>query len=374
MRLRNLDLLRNKVKYASVYDGDKRIGFVKDVIPRVGWRGYISIIENQFGTEGEDFVRCPVCNVPLTNLSNHYKCFHKDEYGPLKEAFPNIATCAKNSRSSRELWIKKNCQGCSPDDAEKKYQQWRKDHNMNQGWGTGESNHNHRANSSEHDRKSRSPRCLEYYERMYPGKTKEEYEEMRNMFYQDISDKRDNSLCFEYYMEHYNVTEDEAREMLAERQRTNKPDVYIRNYGQELGLKLYRDKLLRWHSKMKTSEFELDMINMIFAWFELDESECMFAGNYKSENMGLLENIPDFIYEHKIIEFNGDYWHRNPKKFDPTKPANQKIYKRDERILEGYKKAGYEVLVIWEYDVYADFESVLKALENFFGLKRKSNS
>ena len=33
---RNLDLLRNKVKYASVYDGDKWIGFVKDVIPRVG--------------------------------------------------------------------------------------------------------------------------------------------------------------------------------------------------------------------------------------------------------------------------------------------------------------------------------------------------
>ena len=38
----NLDLLKNKVKYASVYEGDKRIGFVKDVIPEVGWRGYIN--------------------------------------------------------------------------------------------------------------------------------------------------------------------------------------------------------------------------------------------------------------------------------------------------------------------------------------------
>lgn len=33
---RNLDLLKNKVKLASVYDGDKWIGFVEDVIPRVG--------------------------------------------------------------------------------------------------------------------------------------------------------------------------------------------------------------------------------------------------------------------------------------------------------------------------------------------------
>lgn len=372
MRL-NLDLLKNKVKYASVYEGDKRIGFVKDVIPEVGWKGYMNIIENQFGTEGTDFVRCPVCNVPLTHLFSHYKCFHKDEYGPLKEAFPNIATCAKNSQPSRELWIKKNCQGCSPEDAEKKYQQWRKEHNMNQGWGTGESNHNHRANSSEHDRKSRSPRCIEYYQRLFPDKSPEEHEQMLRDFYRNISDKRDNSLSVEYYVKHYNVSESEAEEMLSERQRTNKPDVYIRKYGQELGLKLYRDKLLRWHSKMKTSEFELDMINMIFAWFELDESECMFAGNYKSENMGLLENIPDFIYKNKIIEFNGDFWHRNPKRFDPTKPTNIKVHERDAKIIEGYKKAGYEVLVIWEYDAYTNFKETMKAVGEFLKVKFKKS-
>lgn len=309
----------------------------------------------------------------LTHLFSHYKCFHKDEYGPLKEAFPNIAPCAKNSQPSRELWVKKNCQGCSPEDAEKKYQQWRKEHGMNKGWGTGESNHNHRANSSEHDRKSRSPRCIEYYQRLFPDKSPEEHEQMLRDFYMDISDKRDNSLSVEYYIKHYNVSESEAEEMLSERQRTNKPDVYIRKYGEELGLKLYRDKLLRWHSKMKTSEFELDMINMIFAWFELDESECMFAGNYKSENMGLLENIPDFIYENKIIEFNGDYWHRNPKKFDPTKPTNIKVHERDAKIIEGYKKAGYEVLVIWEYDAYTNFKETMKAVGEFLKVKFKKS-
>lgn len=244
---------------------------------------------------------------------------------------------------------------------------------MNQGWGTGESNHNHRANSSEHDRKSRSPRCIEYYQRLFPDKSPEEHEQMLNDFYRDISDKRDNSLSVEYYIKHYNVSESEAEEMLSERQRTNKPDVYIRKYGEELGLKLYRDKLLRWHSKMKTSEFELDMINMIFAWFELDESECMFYNNYNSEKMGLLENIPDFIYENKIIEFNGDYWHRNPKKFDPTKPTNIKVHERDAKIIEGYKKAGYEVLVIWEYDAYTNFKETMKTVGEFLKVKFKKS-
>lgn len=363
MRL-NLDLLKNKVMLASVYDGDKRIGFVQDVIPRVGWQGYLNIIENQFGTEGEDFVRCPVCNVPLTRLFSHYKCFHKDEYGPLKEAFPNIATCAKNSQPSRELWIKKNCQGCSPDDAEKKYQQWRKEHNMNKGWGTGESNHNHRANSSEYDRKSRSPRCIEYYQRLFPDKSSEEHEQMLRDFYQNIVDKRDNPLCIEYYMEHYNVSESEAEEMLSERQRTNKPDVYIRKYGEELGLKLYRDKLLRWHSKMQKYQRESDFITSIIEHFNLDLDKCMFEGRYDTAKMGLLETIPDFIYEDKVIEFYGDYWHQN---LDVVKPSKilAHVHERDAHVNERILKAGYKLLVVWENDWLTKRNETLSKIKEF---------
>lgn len=371
---KNLDLLKTKVRYASVYEGDKWLGYVKNIIPEVGWRGYMNYIENQYGEEGKDFVICPVCKNRFTNIAKHYSKFHKAEFGPVKEAFPGTQIMAVNSSVTKENWCKIHYPNLPIEEAEKKYQQWRKEHNMNKGWGTGESNHNHRANSSEYDRKSRSPRCIEYYQRLFPDKSPEEHEQMLNDFYRDISDKRDNSLSVEYYIKHYNVSESEAEEMLGERQRTNKPDVYIRKYGEELGLNLYRDKLLRWHSKMKLSDFEKDMVNTIFDWFDIDKSECMFYNNYDSKKMGMLANIPDFIYKNKIIEFNGDFWHRNPKRFDPTKPTNQKIYKRDERILEGFKQAGYEVLVIWEYDVYNDFESVLKALKNFFGLKRKSKN
>lgn len=364
---KNLDLLKTKVRYASVYEGDKWLGYVKDIIPEVGWRGYMNYIENQYGEEGKDFVICPVCKNRFTSIAKHYSKFHKAEFGPLKEAFPGTQIMAVNSSVTKENWCKIHYPNLPIDEAEKKYQQWRLEHNMNQGWGTGESNHNHRKNSTEHDRKSRSPRCLEYYERMYPGKTKEEYEEMRNTFYQDISDKRDNSLCFEYYMEHYNVTEDEAREMLAERQRTNKPDVYIRNYGQELGLKLYRDKLLRWHSKMHKYQRESDFVSAIIEHFNLDLNKCMFEGRYDTSKMGLLETIPDFIYEDKVIEFYGDYWHQN---LDVVKPSKilAHVHERDAKVNERIIKAGYKLLVVWENDWLTKRNKVLNEIKEFLQL------
>ena len=361
---KNLDLLKTKVKYASVYEGDKWLGYVKDIIPEVGWRGYMNYIENQYGEEGKDFVICPVCKNRFTNIAKHYSKFHKAEFGPVKEAFPGTQIMAVNSLVTKENWCKIHYPNLPIEDAEKKYQQWRTEHNMNKGWGTGESNHNHRANSSEHDRKSRSPRCIEYYQRLFPDKSPEEHEQMLNDFYKDISDKRDNSLSVEYYIKHYNVSESEAEEMLSERQRTNKPDVYIRNYGQELGLKLYRDKLLRWHSKMHKYQRESDFVSAIIEHFNLDLNKCMFEGRYDTAKMGLLETIPDFIYEDKVIEFYGDYWHQN---LDVVKPSKMlaHVHERDAHVNERILKAGYKLLVIWENDWLTKRNETLSKIKEF---------
>jgi hypothetical protein len=61
------------------------------------------------------------------------------------------------------------------------------------------------------------------------------------------------------------------------------------------------------------------------------------------------------MYNKKIIEFYGDYWHCNPNLYEPDKivrRGNKKyrassIWKIDawrERIL---KDSGYEVMIVW---------------------------
>ena len=44
-----------------------------------------------------------------------------------------------------------------------------------------------------------------------------------------------------------------------------------------------------------------------------------------AEEFILGKYVFDFVYEHKIIEFNGDYWHANPKIYDKVWLASRKI-------------------------------------------------
>lgn len=73
----------------------------------------------------------------------------------------------------------------------------------------------------------------------------------------------------------------------------------------------------------------------------------------------LLESFPfDFYIPEKnlLIEYNGDYWHCNPKKYTAdylNKNKNmtaQELWKQDERKKNLATEKGYNFLVIWEND------------------------
>lgn len=71
-----------------------------------------------------------------------------------------------------------------------------------------------------------------------------------------------------------------------------------------------------------------------------------------------------------IIEFNGTYWHCDPRFYNENflNKKKQKIAKEiwssDQERLESLKKLGYNVKVIWEYDYSQDKEKILKELLN----------
>lgn len=82
---------------------------------------------------------------------------------------------------------------------------------------------------------------------------------------------------------------------------------------------------------------------------------------------------PDYIYNNKIIEFNGDVFHANPYLFaDDSYPhpflkevMAKEIRIRDKKRIEVLKNRGYEVKVVWENDFRNDKEKVIQECKDF---------
>lgn len=82
----------------------------------------------------------------------------------------------------------------------------------------------------------------------------------------------------------------------------------------------------------------------------------------------------DICIGNKIIEVHGDYWHGNPKLYKPDdiilKNSTNEIlvkdkWKKDELKINHAKKAGYEVLIIWELEIKQCEEKVIKKILNY---------
>jgi hypothetical protein len=73
-----------------------------------------------------------------------------------------------------------------------------------------------------------------------------------------------------------------------------------------------------------------------------------------------------------IIEFYGDYWHCNPKKYEPTyyhlrkKKTSEQIWSEDKIRVDNIKKLGYDFIIIWEEDfkIPSYVKTFIKKLNN----------
>ena len=74
--------------------------------------------------------------------------------------------------------------------------------------------------------------------------------------------------------------------------------------------------------------------------------------------------IYDIKHKDCIIEFNGDYWHANPKIYDNddlirgTKAED--IWKRDALKISIAESHGFRTFVVWENDYINNKEKIIK--------------
>jgi len=103
------------------------------------------------------------------------------------------------------------------------------------------------------------------------------------------------------------------------------------------------------------------------------EIECRLIGELKN-NMSIKRWNVDILFTRKllIVEFFGDWWHMNPKKYSAqmvhkvmNKTADQ-IWSRDARKLCELREQGYEVVVIWETEWRNSKDECIERIKNAY--------
>jgi G:T-mismatch repair DNA endonuclease (very short patch repair protein) len=106
---------------------------------------------------------------------------------------------------------------------------------------------------------------------------------------------------------------------------------------------------------------------------ELKNKGNSAAHSFKVERKIYDIYIPDL---NMLIEFNGDYWHCNPKIYSATyfnvkrDMTAKQIWARDAKKKEVAIKNGYNYLVIWESDYRKSKRIIIKKIIQTNGRKR----
>ena len=242
----------------------------------------------------------------------------------------------------------------------------------------GQNNPNSKTNCAPEKRKQNSPYSIEYYRKRYLDKTEEELVELRKKFIDSRKYiKENNSTTLEYYTSRgYSV--DDARVMLANRQRTFSLEKCIEKYGEVEGYNIFNKRQQKWvkslqnnfakhgESRSSKSQIELQFVTEICNTLNISVPNKQ---KYINDTDGCYAY--DFTYNHKIIEFNGDYWHCNPQIYNKdfiNKTINKyawEIWEKDERKINVAKKHGYDVLVVWESEYLVNKDYVIEKCIKF---------
>lgn len=247
---------------------------------------------------------------------------------------------------------------------------------------SGENNPRHRSKVSYEELQACSPNSIKFWQRKYPEKTEEECQILLKEYRERLKlthTPENTSTCIEYWLAK-GYSEEEAKEKLIERQRTFSLEHCIEKYGKEGGEKVFKERQERWQKSLKKhwaengdgrsvqSEFAKNIIHLLCDSLNINVPEKEKWIYNKDIERGYAY---DFTYNNKIIEFNGDYWHANPYKYDADfynkskKMTAEEIWLYDKMKKECAEKHGYKVMVVWESDWNEDPEGELNKCIKF---------
>lgn len=230
----------------------------------------------------------------------------------------------------------------------------------------GDNNPNSKSRTTITQRKERSPFSKEFIK----YNNDDEYIEFNKKIKTNITPEQQTTRIEYWLKKGYN--EEESRKKLSERQNTFSLEKCILKYGEETGIKIFNERQKKWSKKIEKqynnglfrktintpfSKLEIDLFDIIVE--KLNIVNDVYYGNnqyYRNfKDIGRTFSY-DFVFNKKVIEFNGDYWHCNPKTYNKNyyhkhlKMFAYEIWEKDEMRINSIKNVGYDVLIIWESD------------------------
>lgn len=162
---------------------------------------------------------------------------------------------------------------------------------------------------------------------------------------------------------------------------------FIKKYGEIEGLQKYRDRAkkvsetsyFKIYNRLKNKNNYSKMSQKLF-WIvynsipELKKEKIYFSELNHEFSCGIPRCCFDFVStdRNKIIEFNGDKFHANPKKYKENDTPNpylklsaKDIWDLDKIKLDKAVSVGYQVLIIWEEEYRNNINEVLKKCIDF---------
>ena len=164
----------------------------------------------------------------------------------------------------------------------------------------------------------------------------------------------------------------DAKIEVSKRQTTFSKELCIQKYGEEEGLKIFTERQNKWSKSLSTggnlkigySKISQELFYCLLDKYEIrDKDSIYFATHNKEFKLNKCESeggiwLYDFtdIKNKKIIEFHGDMYHGNPKKYKSTDYPHpfrksitaQEMWYKDKRKLETAIEEGFELLVVWD--------------------------
>lgn len=235
-----------------------------------------------------------------------------------------------------------------------------------------------------------TPASIEFW--LKKGYTKEEAKVMVSKNQSNASkhvdyEKRLLPSNIEYWLKK-GYTKEEARQNVFKHQSTFSFEKCIQKYGQEEGKKRFTKRQDKWLKSLLTngnmvighSKISQELFYELLVNYNINNrSYIHFAthnGEYKleKENGGIwLYDFTD-IKNKKIIEYHGDDYHGNPKKYKATdyphpfrkNTTAQEIWDKDKQKLDIAIQNGFEIMVIWDSEYrWGNKQEIINKCINF---------
>lgn len=310
-----------------------------------------SVLDNL--TEGVDYVRCELCGFYSKDLSKHISMKGKKSHNMTSEEylkmFPNAKILCDVSLQERSAMISGD---------------------KNPGF-----NHGGR---------------LSPWSKNNNFLTEEEIEVSKKKAIQSREDNNSYTTSIEYWLKKCDGDEELAKRKLSERQSTFSLDKCIEKYGVEEGTKIWKERQNKWQDTMnsKPEEERIAINRKKISSSNISKSEQELFDTIKKHYINAVQQnvivsktsndiyLYDITVGNKIIEYNGNYWHCDEKRFtDENSVARysrtgfpilvKDIRERDARKIQTAKDNGYEVFIVWESEYKNNKQKVVEECLKF---------